>query len=166
MTTLLTNNKEYSTIEVRNFIQRLFPNRKLVLSQFTFFGHLGVAKATGNTFRRGRRCYRLVDMLSIACVISLKEQGIALKNIEAVPALIQSNVENIFVKKSSCKLNGYGNTISLVIPDELTHNLALEQFLDKNLDKHAIFWSFDLSALVNNIKALAHEEIADIQVAA
>jgi DNA-binding transcriptional MerR regulator len=166
MTTLPTDNKEYSAIEIRNFIQRLFPNRKLVLSQFTFFGHLGVSKATGNTFRRGRRCYRLLDILSIACVISLKEQGISLKNIEAVPALIQSNVEDIFSKNSGCKLSGYKDVISLVIPDSLTQNMALELFLDNNLDKQAIFWSFDLSALVCNIKALVQEETADVQVAA
>ena len=147
--------REYNAIEIRSIVQQLFPNRKLVLSQFTFFGHLGVAKATGSTFRRGRRCYRLIDILPVACVLSLKEQGIPLKNIESVPALIQNHSESLFSGEYGCTLSGYGNTVSLCIPGEFSHNSALDEFLDTSVRKHAIFWTFDISTLVANLKRIA-----------
>ncbi len=76
---------EYSASDIRKLLQQLFPQRRLVLSQFTFFSHRGVARATGETYRRGRRCYRLHDILSIASIIALKEEGIPLKNIRVDP---------------------------------------------------------------------------------
>ena len=69
---------EFSASEIRQVLQGLFPHRRLVLSQFTFFNNIGVSLPTGETFRRGRRCYRLEDILSIATVLALKEEGIPL----------------------------------------------------------------------------------------
>ena len=158
--------REYNAIEIRSIVQQLFPNRKLVLSQFTFFGHLGVAKATGNTFRRGRRCYRLIDILSVACVLSLKEQGIPLRNIESVPSLIQHYSKILFSKESGCKLSGYGNTVSLFIPGESEDNSALSEFLNPASSKRAIFWTFDISALVANLKRISAEEAVHSSMAA
>lgn len=121
---------EYTASEIRTILQAMFPHRRLVLSQFTFFNQVGVARPTGATFRRKRRCYRLVDVLPIACVLQLKEEGIPLKNIEPVPALIQNHLERIFATGQGCRLTGHGSAIALTFPGDTSVPTPLEQFLN------------------------------------
>ncbi len=157
MNTLLENTREYTAIEIREIMQQVFPTRKLVLSQLTFFGHLGAVKATGESFKRGRRCYHIADLLPFACIISLKEQGIPLKNIKELPTLLQNNITSICSRNSGCKVSGYGDTVSLTIDGEMIENAALDEFLA--LEKQSIFWSFDLSTLVNKLNQLTSTTI-------
>lgn len=157
--------KEFSAIEVREIIQKLFPHRKLVLSQFTFFGHAGVARATGTTFRRGRRCFVISDLLPIATVLALKEQGIPLKNIEKAPMLIQENISDIFAN-SGCKLSGYGDNLSLVIPGKLDVNEALDHLLNSGSSEQSLFWTFDLSRLCSQLYNICTGEQEKLAVAA
>ena len=157
--------KEFSAIEVREIIQKLFPHRKLVLSQFTFFGHAGVARPTGDTYRRGRRCFKLADLLPIAAVLALKEQGIPLKNIESAPALIQSHTQDIF-STPGCKLSGYGKSLSLSIPGKNTNNNALEALLDSNNVEGSLFWTFDLSLLSAQLYQIGSGNYDKLAVAA
>jgi DNA-binding transcriptional MerR regulator len=104
---------EYSATEIRKLLQGLFPHRRLVLSQFTFFNQIGIAKPTGSGFKRGRQCYRLEDLLSIATILALKEEGIPFKNIEVVPKIIQQNAARIFEIGEGCRLSGHGDAIVL-----------------------------------------------------
>ena len=149
---------EYTAIEIRKCLQRLFPTRKLVLSQFTFFNQIGVAKATGENIKRGRRCYRFSDVLSIAAVIALKEAGIPLKNIVNVPSLIQENAHKVLTQqvlaaKTFCKLCGFKNTVVLKLPDDSqTSNLAIDNFLNSSYGQGtSLFWSFDLGLLARQL---------------
>lgn len=157
--------KEYSAIEVREIIQKLFPHRKLVLSQFTFFNHAGIARATGETFRRGRRCFKLSDLLPVAAVLALKEQGIPLKNIESAPKLMQENIQKIF-STPNCKLSGCGSSISLIIPGSNPQNEALGRLLDSNNSEQMLFWTFDLSKLCSQLKRIVSDSCEDFAVAA
>lgn len=145
---------EYSASDIRKILQQIFPNRRLVLSQFTFFNQCGVARPTGETFRRGRRCYRLVDLLSIATVLALKEEGIPLKNIEAVPALIQDRAEQIFEIGENCRLSGFGSRIALKLPGDTSYNLPLDTFLAEE-QGCALYWSYDVGALARRLEAVA-----------
>lgn len=120
---------EFSATEVRRVLQELFPLRRLVLSQFTFFNQTGVACPTGDTYRRKRRCYRIVDILPIAVVLALKEQGIPLKNISRVPQLIQRQSAEIFRTGRGCRLYGHGETIALQMPAATGVNSALASLL-------------------------------------
>lgn len=150
---------EYSASQIRRILQQLFPTRRLVLSQFTFFNQIGVARPTGETLRRGRRCYRLEDILSIACVLALKEEGIPLKNIEVVPNLIQENAAKIFLNGDGCRLSGFGSTIHLMFPGDSWEYTALEPFLN-TADSTLTFWSYDVGMLARQIRdvALAGQE--------
>ena len=148
---------EYSATQIRKMLQELFPQRRLVLSQFTFFNHAGVAKATGTTFRRGRRCYRLEDILSIACILALKEEGIPYKNVEQVPPLIQDNSEQIFALGDGCRISGFGDTVSLVIPGQAQENPALERYLADESGL-MLFWSFNVGLLAGQLRAIASGE--------
>lgn len=158
---------EFSATEVRRLLQELFPLRRLVLSQFTFFNQTGVACPTGETFRRKRRCYRIMDVLPIAVVLALKEQGIPLKNISQVPQLIQRHSSEIFRHGRGCRLYGLGTTISLQLPTVPSENPALLALLGADqassaevpssgntLDSDAspaMFWGFDVGELAEQI---------------
>ena len=124
---------EFSATEVRKLLQELFPLRRLVLSQFTFFNQTGVACPTGETFRRKRRCYRIIDVLPIAVVLALKEQGIPLKNISQVPQLMQRHASDIFRLGRGCRLYGLGERVSLQLPGAGTANTALMALLGDHL---------------------------------
>ncbi len=159
------NNSEYSASELRRLLQELFPHRRLVLSQFTFYNQIGVAKPTGETFRRKRRCYRLVDILPIACVLSLKEQGIPLKNIAAVPGLIQENAARIFATGKGCRLSGAGDTVQLQMPGEEATQAALDTLLDGLCG--SLFWGFDVGELAEQLySAVARMNTLPIRQAA
>jgi len=151
------SSSEYSASRVRNMLQKLFPERRLVLSQFTFFNQCGVAKPSGETFKRGRRCYRLFDILPIATVLALKEEGIPLCNIESVPSLIQQHAELIFQTGAGCRLAGHGPALSLSIPGSFSDARPLESLLAEASD-HFLFWSFDVGALSETLSKLASGE--------
>lgn len=138
---------EYSATELRRILQELFPHRRLVLSQFTFYNQVGVARPTGETFRRKRRCYRLLDILPIACIIALKEQGIPLKNIASVPGLVQEHSRDIFNTGRGCRLSGMGDTIHLHIPGRNDVAGALANLLESEGDVPTLFWGFDVGEL-------------------
>jgi len=145
---------EFSASEVRKILQQLFPHRRLVLSQFTFFNQIGIARPSGNTFRRGRRCYKIEDILPIACVLALKEEGIPFKNIEAVPEMVHNAASKILSKGPGCRLSGTGDVIDLTLPGtETDDNSALESLL--NSDNGKIFWSFDIGILATQLHAVA-----------
>ncbi|MCC6933643.1 MAG: hypothetical protein IT292_10385 [Deltaproteobacteria bacterium] len=158
--------REYSAIEVRELIQKIFPQRKLVLSQFTFFNHVGVAKPSGETFRRGRRCYRLVDLLSVVTVLALKEQGIPLKNIDLVPSLIQENAQTIFNIGAGCRLSGHGSTVSLNLPNQNSANEALDSLLGGEMRKDILFWSYDVGLLARQLQEVAEQDLRQFSIAA
>lgn len=150
--------KEYSASEVRKLLQFLFPHRRLVLSQFTFFNQNGVAKPSGDTYRRGRRCYQLQDLLSIACVLALKEEGIPFKNIECVPELIRENLNRIFLFNDECFLSGFSDVISMKFGEESTQSEALEAFLSSPEQK-SLYWGFDITLMARQlIEAAEHYE--------
>jgi hypothetical protein len=154
-------NTEYSATEVRWMLQQLFPQRKLVLSQLTFFNQSGVGRPTGSTFRRGRRCYKLTDVLPIACVLALKERGIPLKNISPLPGLIQSYAQRIFSDPRGCQLSGYGLEVSLVMPGESLENTALDAFLKASEETPYLFWNYDIAPLIGRLFEAA--ESGDLQ---
>ena len=158
--------KEYSASDIRKILQQLFPHRRLVLSQFTFFNQTGVAKPTGETQKRGRQCYRLEDILPIAVVLALKEEGIPLKNISDAPRIIQENAARIFATGENCLLSGHGENISLNMPGEFSVNNALESLLNgEGINK--IFWCIDVGVLAIQLqKAVAGEEIEYVRRAA
>ena len=144
-------NVEYSISEMRTLLQQLFPARRLVLSQFTLFGQLGVARPTGSTFRRKRRCFRLVDLLPIACVLALKEQGIPLKNIQNLPGLLQMHAQRIFEIGRGCRVTGGPDGIHLSLPgEECGENGPLSSFLSGEVFT-SLFWGFDVGALADQL---------------
>lgn len=149
------DNIEYSANEIRVLLQDIFPNRQLVLSQFTFFNQIGVSRPTGVTFKRGRRCYRLEDILSIACVIALKEEGIPFKNIEHLPAIIQENVEDIFFYGPGCRVSGFGDFVFLKFPYTENETQTFSRFLNSSSVNLALFWSYDLGELAWRLKEAA-----------
>ena len=149
--------QEYSASQIRGLLQQLFPTRRLVLSQFTFFNQSGVSKPTGDTTRRGRRCYRLQDILSIACVLALKEEGIPLKNIDIVPALIQKEADRIFAAGVGVRISGFGSNIRLTFPGESWEYSALEAFLDDSTNT-LLFWNYDIGALAQQLVQVAAGE--------
>ena len=155
---------EYSASGIRKILQQLFPHRRLVLSQFTFFNQIGVARASGSTFRRGRRCYKLEDLLSIACVLALKEEGIPLKNICQVPQLIQENALRIFTAGANCRLIGYKDLVALQMPNSNTPNPPLEAFLAEEAAEAKLFWSYDVGLLAMQLRDVAYGNIPAVEV--
>jgi len=150
--------KEYSASEVRKLLQFLFPHRRLVLSQFTFFNQNGVSKPSGETFRRGRRCYQLQDLLSIACVLALKEEGIPFKKIECVPELIRENLNRIFLFNDECYLSGYSDCVSMKFGKEASQSESLQAFL-QSTEHQSLYWGFDVTLLARQlIEAAEHYE--------
>lgn len=145
---------EYSATELRRILQELFPTRKLVLSQFTFYNQIGVARPTGETFKRGRRCYRLGDILPIACVLALKEKGIPLKNIQSVPSLVQERASQIFAHGSNCFISGYGSAVNLLMHDDQSPDICLESFLDESEEVAQLFWSYDVGLLAARLNEI------------
>jgi DNA-binding transcriptional MerR regulator len=149
---------EYTASDLRKILQQIFPHRRLVLSQFTFFNQIGVARPTGESFRRGRRCYRLTDMLSIATVLALKEEGIPLKNIQQVPALLQEQSERIFATGAGCRLSGCGDEVALQFPGESVPNSAVDLFLGSE-SATRIFWGYDVGLLARQLENTARGEV-------
>lgn len=147
---------EFSASEIRKLLQTLFPHRRLVLSQFTFFNQVGVSRPTGETSRRGRRCYRLQDILPIACILALKEEGIPYKNVETVPAVLQTHADKIFRSGPGVRLSGFGSNVELCFQGE--EQLA-EPYLDFLSGDFGIqlFWSFDVGMLASRLEATTIE---------
>ena len=145
---------EFNASEVRQVLQELFPTRKLVLSQFTFFNHAGVGRPSGEKFRRGRRCYQAQDLLPIAVVLALKEQGIPNKNIGKVPALIQENSQKIFDLGAGTRVSGFGDAVSLNFIGEFLEDAALDAMLAS--DTQGLFWSFDVGSLAQDINRIVN----------
>jgi hypothetical protein len=145
---------EFSASQIRRMLQQLFPHRRLVLSQFTFFNQIGVAKATGETLRRGRRCFKLEDILSIATVIALKEEGIPLKNIDALPGLIQANALQIFERGPGCRTSGFSNHVSLTFNGTHLAGEPLTNFLSEE-GSCFLFWSYDVGALAQRLREIS-----------
>ena len=137
---------EFNASEIRQIFQGLFPHRRLVLSQFTFFNNAGIAQPTGLTQRRGRRCYRTEDLLSIAAVLALKEEGIPLKNIQPAPGLIRDRSEEIFSHGAGVRVSGCGSSVQLSFGTEAQY---AENFIDflLNADQPSFFWSYDVGSL-------------------
>ena len=147
---------EYSAIEIRGILQALFPERRLVLSQFTYYLHAGVSNPSGETIRRKRRCYRLEDLLPIAVVLYLKEQGIPLKNINNAPQIVQDNSAYIFSRGQGCRLSGFADQISLFIPGVSANreSSALNAFLEDSLqssEARRLFWSVDVGLIAEQL---------------
>lgn len=142
--------QEFSASEVRKLLQVLFPQRRLVLSQFTFFNQVGVSTPSGSTSRRGRRCYRLQDLLPIALVLALKEEGIPYKNLENLPKSIQENLEKIFSFQEMCIASGWGTKVNLSFGAVAHSAESLISFLDQE-NVLGLFWSFDVSDLAKQL---------------
>ena len=147
---------EFSASEIRKILQSLFPHRRLVLSQFTFFNQVGVSRPSGETYRRGRRCYRIQDILPIACILALKEEGIPYKNVESVPVVLQTHAEKIFRTGPGVRISGFGANVELCFPGE--EQLA-EPYLDFLSGDFGIqlFWSFDVGVLAARLEQTAYE---------
>lgn len=149
---------EFNATYVRRIIQDMFPTRKLVLSQFTLYHQMGVSKPSGESFKRGRRCYRLFDLLPMALVLVLKEQGIPNKNIAHIPAIISERVEDIFKEGKGVIVNGYREVCSLVFPGEETSNLALLEMLSEDQNSMGVqdlYWSYDVGYLASELVRVA-----------
>ncbi len=149
---------EFNASGVRRIIQELFPMRKLVLSQFTLYFHTGVATPSGENFKRGRRCYRLYDLLPIALVLVLKEQGIPNKNIGHIPKVISERAERIFEYGRGVRVSGFKDACKLNFPDENSGDSALLELLE---DDHLasgiqdLYWSYDVGFLATELIRVA-----------
>ncbi len=154
---------EFSASEVRVVMQKLFPHRKLVLSQFTFFMQVGIARPSGKSFRRGRRCYRLEDLLPIATVLALKEEGIPFKNVPDLPELVHNAAAKVFSIGSGCRLSGHGSKIDLIVPGaERFGTGALDSLLSANsLGLQQMFWSLDIGLLAEQLQVTAAEALME-----
>ena len=158
---------EFNASETRKILQELFPTRKLVLSQFTFFNQVGVSKPSGDSFRRGRRCYKAQDLLPIAVVLALKEQGIPNKNIASVPEIIQENSARIFESGSGTRISGFRDTISLNFVNENSEDHALNAMLACDVVDHTIqnlFWSYDVGSLAQDINQIVRKYFLQDQI--
>ncbi len=152
--------QEFTACEIRKVLQQLFPHRQLVLSQFTFYNQIGVAKPSGSSFRRGRRCYAAGDIVPIATVLALKEEGIPLKSIGDAPLRIQQHIAKIYYQNRQTNLMGFGNTISLSIEGESNDTTALDAFLS-DPTRRLLFWNFDVSALAQQIRSIVNGEVRE-----
>lgn len=151
---------EFNASEVRKVLQELFPTRKLVLSQFTFFNQIGVSKPSGESFRRGRRCYKTQDLLPIAVVLALKEQGIPNKNIVNVPALVQEHCEKIFSVGVGARISGFRDVVCMNFPNEPIKDISLMAMLDCEQVDHSeqnLFWSFDVGQMANDLEMVVRK---------
>ena len=157
---------EFNASGVRRIIQEMFPMRKLVLSQFTLYFHTGVAKPSGENYKRGRRCYRLYDLLPIALVLILKEQGIPNKNIGHMPRVISEKAEQIFEFGRGVRVSGFKEVCHLAFPEEDGRDLALLSMLeDDNIASgiQDLYWSYDVGYLASELVRVAtriHQEDA------
>ncbi len=145
---------EFTASDVRKILHEMFPLRRLVLSQFTFFNQVGVSCPLGETFKRKRRCYRLLDILPIACILELKERGIPFKNINSVPGLLQKNACDIFNLGLGSRLAGVGDMVNLQLKGETLDSLVLDRFLSDTKNQ-LIFWSLDVGEMGQRILEVA-----------
>lgn len=149
---------EFNASGVRRIIQEMFPMRKLVLSQFTLYYHMGVATPSGENYKRGRRCYRLYDLLPIALVLILKEQGIPNKNIGHIPRVISEKAERIFETGRGVRVSGFKEVCQLSFPDEISQDAALMAMLeDDNISSgiQDLYWSYDVGYLASELMRVA-----------
>jgi DNA-binding transcriptional MerR regulator len=150
---------EFTASEARIILQELFPARKLVLSQLTFFNQSGVSIPSGASIKRGRRCYRVSDLLPIALVLALKEQGIPNKNVARVPALIQAHLNDIFSSRDACQISGIDDIVYLSLPGCQTPDEAIVKLLDGS-SMH-LFWSYDAGYLSKEIVRVTSRLMAE-----
>ena len=141
---------EFSASNIRSILHKLFPERRLVLSQFTFFNQCGVATPTGETFRRGRRCYQVFDILPIATVLALKEEGIPLCKIKNAPQMVQERARRIFELGEGCYLSGFGDVVTLSLKGEEVSQESISALIAA--DAPLLFWSFDVGLLARRIE--------------
>ncbi len=152
---------EFTASGVRRIIQDMFPTRKLVLSQFTLYHQIGLSKPSGDNFKRGRRCYRLYDLLPIALVLVLKEQGIPNKNIGNLPKLISGHAEQIFNQGRGVRVSGYKEVCNLSLLDEshgLGEDIALLAMLAEDPISSGVqdlYWSYDIGYLASELIRVA-----------
>lgn len=165
MTTSSIFSVEYNATEMRELLVQLFPYRRLVLSQFTFFSNEGMVEATGQTLRRGRRCYRITDILPMVCIFALKERGIPLKNIKELPQAIRENIDLIFNREHQARIFGYGNSVSLLFDQDCRSSEELKCFLSDN-NSHNLYWMYNLSELAANLLRVAEGQEQKMEVAA
>lgn len=152
---------EYTASQIRKLLQQLFPHRKLVLSQFTFFCHSGVSAPSGASVRRGRRCFKLPDILPMAALLGVKEEGIPYKNVEQLPQMIRDNSDRIFEAGPGTAISGYGNKLSLLFPGDSWQGSAVEDFLNHEVSspgEEKLFWSFDVGEMSRQLLVVAQEE--------
>ncbi len=153
---------ELNASGVRRILQEIFPLRRLVLSQFTLYNQLGITIPSGKTYSRGRRCYKVRDLLAVALILALKEQGIPNKNLENLPSLIHSEVDNIFSLGRGSIVSGFDNALSLRLLGSQTNDGALSEMLDFDKNKyHAvnptlapsypIYWAYDVGYLSEDL---------------
>jgi hypothetical protein len=140
---------EFTATEARIILQDIFPARKLVLSQLTFFNQNGVGSPSGSKVIRGRRCYRIFDLLPIALMLALKEQGIPNKNVVRVPSLIKEHSSYIFSLQGACQISGIGDLVHLSLPGSDRTDVVLECLLSGGSGE--IFWSFDVGGLAREM---------------
>jgi DNA-binding transcriptional MerR regulator len=153
------NTSEFTASEARIILQELFPARKLVLSQLTFFNQSGVSIPSGANIKRGRRCYRVYDLLPIALVLALKEQGIPNKNVARVPALIQAHLNEIFSSKEACQISGIDDIVYLSLPGSHAPDEAIVKLLYGS-SVH-FFWSYDAAYLSKEIIRVTNRLMAE-----
>jgi len=148
---------EFNASGVRRIIQEMFPMRKLVLSQFTLYYHMGVATPSGENYKRGRRCYRLYDLLPIALVLILKEQGIPNKNIGHMPKVISEKAEEIFEVGRGVRISGFKEVCHLAFPEEKGRDRALLSMLEDDISSGVqdLYWSYDVGYLASELVRLA-----------
>jgi len=154
------SDEEYTASHIRKLLQQLFPHRKLVLSQFTFFCQTGVSAPSGEQVRRGRRCFKLVDILPMASLLGVKEEGIPYKNADSLPLLVRDNAEKIFLSGPGTLIAGFGKDLSIRFPKESWTGSAVEAFLDCETQpgEQRLFWSYDVGELAKQLLSVAKEE--------
>jgi len=151
---------ELNASGVRKVLQSIFPLRRLVLSQFTLYNQLGITIPTGMTFSRGRRCYKLKDLLPVALILALKEQGIPNKNLENLPTLVQSELDNIFSLGKGCLVSGFNEVLNLSLLGVPSEDKALSEMLlfnNSNIsaNSYPIYWSYDVGYLSEDLRRVA-----------
>lgn len=159
---------EYTASQIRKLLQQLFPHRKLVLSQFTFFCQTGVSAPSGDIVKRGRRCFRLADILPMAALLGVKEEGIPYKNVDGLPVMVRQNADEIFKAGPGTLMAGYGKTLSLRFPGEHWTGSAVESFLDHVITEpreQMLFWSYDVGELARQLLVVAQEEMRFLRAA-